>query len=271
MKLYISADIEGVAGVAAASEVDIGKVTEYAPFQKQMTDEVAAACRGGFAAGADAIMVKDAHWTGRNIDVHALVAPEGKQLQIIRGWSGHPFGMVQGIDGSYAAAAFVGYHSAAGGAGNPLAHTLSGRSFARMEVNGQLASEFLLYGYAAATVGVPVAFVSGDGALCAQAESLVDGIVTVVTLEGHGASTVSIAPGESVRRIEAGVARALTGRLPPPLAVPGDLHLRVVFNKPADAYAKSFYPGARQTADNELVFETRECLPLLTFLWFAAQ
>jgi D-amino peptidase len=271
MKLYISADIEGVAGIAAASEVDMSKGAEYAPFQKQMTDEVAAACRGGFAAGAEAIMVKDAHWTGRNIDVHALTAPEGRQLQIIRGWSGHPYAMVQGIDSSYAAAAFVGYHSAAGLGGNPLAHTLSGRAFARMEINGQVASEFMLYGYAAATVGVPVAFLSGDAALCAQAEALVDGIVTVATLQGQGASTVSITPGESVRRIEAGVAKALKGRLPPPLAVPSDLHLRLVFNKPADAYAKSFYPGARQTADNELVFETREYLPLLTFLWFAAQ
>lgn len=271
MKLYISADIEGVAGVNAVSEVDMSKTAEYAPFQKQMTDEVAAACRGGFAAGAHAIMVKDAHWTGRNIDVHALIAPEGRQLQIIRGWSGHPFAMVQGIDSSYAAAAFIGYHSAAGLGGNPLAHTLSGRSFAHMEINGELTSEFMLYGYAAATVGVPVAFLSGDAALCAHAETLVDGIVTVATLEGQGASTVSITPGESVRRIEAGVAKALKGRLPPPLAVPTDLHLRLQFFKPADAYAKSFYPGARQTADNELVFEARECMALLTFLWFAAQ
>jgi D-amino peptidase len=260
-----------VACISAATECDIAQQPEYAPFREQMTAEVAAACAGAYAAGVTAITVKDAHWTGRNMDPHKLVAPQGKALRLIRGWSGHPFAMVQGLDASYGAAAFIGYHSAAGGAGNPLAHTVSGRMFARIEINGVRASEFLLYGYAAATVGVPVAFLSGDKVLCEEAQALVDGIVTVPTLEGFGASVDSMAPAEAVRRIEGGVARVLRGRLPPPLTVPGDIHLKVTFARAAEAYAKSFFPGVKLVSDTEVVLQTRAYLDVLTFIWFAAK
>jgi D-amino peptidase len=215
--------------------------------------------------------VKDAHWTGRNIDPHQLTAPHGKSLQLIRGWSGHPFAMVQGIDASFSAAAFIGYHSTAGSGGNPLAHTLSGRAFAGVELNGAPASEFRLYALAAASVGVPVAFLSGDQALCDEAAAFIDGIVTVATLQGFGASVQSILPADAVRLIEAGVQRALSRPLPPLLALPRDFHLKLRFAKPADAYAKSFFPQARQVSGTELQFETVNYFEVLTFLWFAAQ
>ncbi len=275
MKLYISADIEGVACISAGAETDPGKPGECAPFQRQMTAEVAAACRGGFSSGVREVLIKDAHWTGRNIDpqlleAQALVAHPQARVRLIRGWSGHPFGMVQDIDSSFAAAAFIGYHSASGSAGNPLSHTVSGGAFARVELNGLMCSEFLLYGYAAGSVGVPVGFVSGDAALCAQAETLVDGIHTVAVLRGDGASTVSMLPGEALRHIEAGVQRALSTRLPPPLRPPADLHLRLLFQSPQLAYAKSFFPGVRQLSDTELLFEGSDYLGLMSFVAFAA-
>ena len=116
MKLYISADIEGVACIAAPTEAD-PRSPDYEPYRRQMTAEVRAACEGAFDVGAQSIVVKDAHGPGRNIDPQALDAPEGRSLQLIRGWSGHPFSMVEGLDDSYAMVAFVGYHSAAGRSG----------------------------------------------------------------------------------------------------------------------------------------------------------
>jgi D-amino peptidase len=270
-RIYISADIEGVACISAATEVDMSKPGEYEPFRRQMTAEVAAACSGAFAAGADAVVVKDAHWTGRNLDPHQLAAPAGRSLRLIRGWSGHPFAMVQGIDASFRAAAFVGYHSAAGHSGNPLAHTVSGRMFARVELNGELASEFQIYAYAAASVGVPVAFLSGDRALCAQAEAMIDGITTVATLEGHGASVESLLPRDAARLIEERVQQALAGPLPRAPQLPTDLHFKLCFARASDAYAKSFFPGVRLVSDTEVLLETRNYFDVLTFLWFAAQ
>lgn len=272
MKLYISADIEGVACAAAASDfTTAGSAADYTPFQRQMTAEVMAACRGGYAGGAQEIVVKDAHHTGRNLDIHALAAPHDKQLRLIRGWSGHPFAMVQDIDRSFSAVAFIGFHSAAGSGAVPLAHTVSGARFASVELNGEPASECLLYGYAAASMGVPLVFVSGDAALCAQAQDQFDALVTVPTLVGGGASTTSILPGEATRRIEAGLQQALSRPLPPAVPVPGDLHFKLGFHRATDAYERSFFPGARAVSDKELLFETNDYFALLTFLWFVSE
>ena len=271
MKVYISVDLEGVACVAAPEEVDMAQGAQYEPFRHQMTAEAMAACRGAWAAGARCVVVKDAHWTGRNLDPHAMQAQEGKELQLIRGWSGHPLAMVQGLDESFDAVVFVGYHAAAGVAGNPLAHTFSGRRFARVELNGRVASEYLLYAHAAASVGVPLVFVSGDEAVCAQAAADIDGLVTVPVLRGEGPSTISLPPAESVRRIEAGVSKALMSPRPALLRPPSRVQLRLVFRSAAEAYAKSFFPGARTVSDTTLELKSRDYRAALTFLLYCAQ
>lgn len=268
-KLYLSVDIEGVAGVAAFTEVDMAHPFEYGPFRDQMAAEAEAACAGAFAAGVDAVVVKDAHHTGRNIPPHRLIAPTGKSLELIRGWSGHPLGMVQEIDTSFGALAFVGFHAAAGSSGNPLAHTISSRMFARVELNGERASEMLIFGWAAAELGVPLVFVSGDECLCQDAVRLFPGVQTVATLRGIGASVQAIAPVEAVRRIEAGVRDAMTGSRPHAVSLPDRFHLKLSFLKPFEAYAKSFYPGARSVSETDVVFESSRYMDVLTFLNFA--
>lgn len=271
MKVYVSVDIEGVACIAAPEEVDMGQGAQYEPFRRQMTAETLAACRGAWAAGATEVVVKDAHWTGRNLDPHALEAPPGRGLKLIRGWSGHPFAMVQDLDASFDAVVFVGYHAAAADGGNPLAHTISGRRFARVELDGRAASECRLYAQAAGSVGVPLVFVSGDEAVCAEARTEVGGVVTVPVLQGRGASTCSLAPAMACRLIEEGVRAALSGPRPEPLRPAPRTRLSVQFRSAADAYAKSFYPGARAVSDTVLAFESDDYVAALTFLWFAAQ
>jgi D-amino peptidase len=270
-KLFISADIEGVACISAPIECDHDKPAQYNLFRDQMTAEVAAACAGGFAGGADAILIKDAHYSARNIDPTKLIAPDGKDLRLIRGWSGHPFAMVQELDGSFAAAAFIGYHSAATLGGNPLSHTIAGGTYAQVEINDRIASEFMIYAMAAASVSVPVVFLSGDKALCEDAALLVPGLTTVPILEGHGASTTSITPGEAVRRIEAGVREAMSKAPPPLMTLPQDFRLKIRFMKHTQAYAKSFYPGVRQIDDMTLTLESKSYFDILTFLWFGFQ
>ena len=96
MKIYISADIEGVAGVTAWEET-LANGRGYAEACRQMTAEVNAACEAAFAAGATEIVVKDAHDTARNLDHSAL--PAG--VSLYRGWSGHPSGMIEGLDRTF--------------------------------------------------------------------------------------------------------------------------------------------------------------------------
>lgn len=268
MKIYLSADMEGIAGVSDPTEVDKSHPDEYGPARAQMTDEVAAACSGAFEAGAREVVVKDAHWTGRNLDAARLQAPEGHALRLILGWSGHPFSMVQELDASFDGLAFVGYHSAASRAGNPLAHTLSSRKFFRLEINGEMASEFLVFGYAAATLGVPVRFLAGDAALCAEAAARVPGLVTVATFEGRGRAINTLTPAESVRRIREGMARAVGERAGSVMDLPSHFEVRASFNTAAEAYRRAFYPGAGTDGHCEVTFSTRDYFEVLRFLAF---
>ena len=196
MKIFVSADIEGITGITDWAEADLSR-PDNAEFRDRMTAEVVAACEGAVAAGASEILVKDAHWTGRNLFAERLP----RQASLWRGWSGHPYSMVQGLDGSFAAALFVGWHSGGAKGGNPLAHTLSSGQLMGIRVNGQWVSEYQLHAWTAALEGVPVAFVSGDQALCDEVQALGTGATTVAVMRGHGAAVQSRHPAESLQRI----------------------------------------------------------------------
>lgn len=263
MKVFISADIEGVAGITARDEARKGQ-PGYAPFRAQMDAEVAAACAGAFAAGAAEIVVKDAHGDGRNLSPAALPAP----ARLIRGYSGHPFAMVEGLDASFDAALFVGYHSRAGSGGNPLSHTLSSRRLFGLRLDGAPVSEFRLHALAAATVGVPVALVTGDSALCDEVETTLPGCRTVAVSEGVGAATTSLHPAVAVERIRGEAEEALRSPLPEPIPVRGPHSLEVVYRDPAAAYVRSFYPGACLVDDCTVAVDAGDYFDVLRALIF---
>ncbi len=205
MKVYLSADIEGTAGVALWDQAEKGK-PDYQEAREQMTAEVAAACEGLLEGGATEVWVQDAH--GTTINIIASRLPE--ETRLVRGWSGHPFFMVQALDETFGAMVMIGYHSRAGGGGSPLEHTMSGNVTER-RINDRPASEFLVHAYAAELLRVPVVFVSGDEALCREVESVNPAIGTVAALEGVGDSTVSLHPAVAVRAIREGAKKALAG------------------------------------------------------------
>jgi D-amino peptidase len=207
MKVFISADIEGVAGITHWDEARKG-MAEYQEFRSQMTREVVAACEGAREAGATEILIKDAHASGRNLLLDQI--PPG--VRVVRGWSGHPFCMVQELDSSYDAALFIGYHSRAGAESSPLAHSFSTR-IDHLRINDLDCAEFHVHAWAAASVGVPVAFVSGDAGVCADVQQLNPSIAVCPVQEGVGASTISLSQQEAVRRIR----RQVTEACSPPL------------------------------------------------------
>lgn len=252
MKIFISADMEGVAGIAAWEEARRNS-QDYPYFARQMTKEVGAACEGANISGATEILVKDAHGSGRNIDPSQL--PEN--VKLIRGWSGHPYKMLQGIDESFDAVAFIGYHSYGGSNKNPLAHTMNSSLIDYIKLNGEYLSEFLLHAYIASYLGVPVVFLSGDKGICHDAECLNKNIVTVSTLEGDGASSISIHPDKSTKLIRDGMKKALEGDLNKnKIVLPDKFILEIRYNFHGEAYKKSFYPGATQNSPKSILFET---------------
>jgi len=263
MKVYLSVDIEGTAGITNWDEADKAHA-DYAAHSEQMTRETLAACEGAHAAGAKEILIKDAHDSGRNILQPDL--PENARL--IRAWSEHPLCMVQELDKSFDAVLLVGYHSMAGDEGNPLAHTLTGRVM-RMRINGMPTSESLIAAYATAYVGVPVVFVSGDRMLGKHVKSHNPNIVTVATSKGKGPSTISIAPKAACARIRDGVKRALSGNLKRyMLKLPKRFRLEIEYSDPVSAYKFSWYPGCKHVGNRTVRLETRDYFEVLRALNF---
>ncbi|MFO1055515.1 MAG: M55 family metallopeptidase [Dongiaceae bacterium] len=263
MKVYISCDIEGIAGITDWEEATKTHGT-YPEFREEMTAEVVAACEGAIAAGATEILIKDAHGTGRNIIASRL--PDC--ARIIRGWSGHPLAMVQEIDDSFDALMLVGYHSKAGTEDNPLAHTLR-LKVGQLRLNGVVASEMHLHAWAAALYGVPTLFISGDQGICADAIRLVPPIVTVPVSQGIGPSTISIAPAVAQRRIREGVTRALRGdRAACRLKLPDTISLEITYTNPVDAYRASWYPGMQHAAPQTVRFEATSYFEVLRAIRF---
>ena len=266
MKLFISADIEGCAGVTLSAETHKNEPV-YARYARQMTEEVAAVCEAALACGADEIVVKDGHGDAGNIDVTAM--PEG--VTLIRGKSGHPINMMFGLDGTFDAVLYVGYHAPAGDPGSPLSHTSTGNSNFIL-LNGKRMSEFMLNSYTAALYGVPVVFLSGDERICRLAGELVPGITTVSTKRGVGGSAFNKAPATVVKELRAAVTGIFSGtpeEVQGRLAVgrirlPGEFTYEVNFKDLKRAYQMSFYPGMEAVDERTDRLVSRSWMDIVT-------
>jgi D-amino peptidase len=264
MKIYVSADIEGVAGISCWDEANPAKA-EWGPVREQMTREVAAACEGALEAGATQILVKDAHASGRNLILDRLP----REARVVRGWSGHPLMMVQELDPTFDALMMIGYHSRAGSGGNPLAHTYSSSQLALIEVNGSPVAEFHLNAWAAALHGVPVVLVSGDEALCEEVRAFHPPIRTVTTMRGVGASSVAVHPDAAVERIRAGSKEAVGGDLAAcAIPLPGRFEVRIRYKEASRAYRTSFFPGVRALDDVTNAFDSDDWFEVMRALQF---
>lgn len=264
MKVYISADIEGITGVTHWDETELGKGV-YAQAQEQMIAEVVAACEGAMEAGATEIWVKDAHDTARNL-IHNRLP---RCVKLVRAWAADPLMMMQEIDETFAAAALIGYHSRAASAGSPLSHTMTGE-WALITINGQPASECLLNTLSAAMFNVPLVLVTGDKGLCDEVAAFNPATRTVAVKEGRGNSTINIHPQDAVELIRKSMSEALRGDLKAclkPLA--NEFDVRLTFRKHVKAFTASFYPGAERIDDCTVGFKTDKYYEVLRFLMFA--
>ena len=259
MKVFITADIEGTAFTTYWEETEKDRNT-YARAAAEMTREVRAAIDGAMAAGADFILVNDAHDFGINLDPNAM--PEC--VELIRGWSSHPFSMVEGIDGSFDAAMFVGWHSCAGRRGNPLSHTMSGKP-AFISLNGIPCSEFLLYSWAAASVGVPSVLLCGDRNLTVESAGLHPALRTVWVKDGLGGMTRCKSPARVEKEIRAAAEEALRQDLSHAcITLPEHFTFRITYKEVKQAVKVSYYPGMRLLSDDTVEMETDSYLDVLT-------
>ena len=263
MKLFISADIEGTTGIALWDETENGH-SRYGYFAEQMTKEVAAACEGAMAAGADDILIKDAHDSACNLIPSLL--PE--EIRLFRGWGSDALSMMSGLEPGYDGVFFTGYHSAAGMDTNPLSHTMNLQNN-YVRINGQIAPELLINSLTAAYMGVPVRLVTGDRGLCDWIRSLNPNIETVAVSEGRGGGSISIHPNKAVRLIREAAERAMgkpAGDCMFPL--PDHFRVEIGFKKHQAARSGAAYPGVKQTGPYTVAYEAEDYMDVLKMLDF---
>ncbi len=264
MKVFLSADIEGTCTIASWPEADPASAAAYGPMQRQMTREVAAACRGALSAGAEEVFVKDAHNSARNIIPGELP----RQTRIHRGWAGDLLSMMNGLDQEpFDAVFFTGYHAWAGASGNPLSHTMNSQNN-RVTINGVRASEFLINAYTAGHYGVPVAMITGDQAVCDFARELIPAVTTVPVNIGRGNGVTALHPDEAVERIENAAREAVKHIQECMVPMPEHFHMEIEFVKHHVAYSKHFYPGAYLKDDKIVCFDTDDWYEVLRFCHF---
>ncbi len=173
-KIYISVDMEGVVGVVTGDHLGPSGF-EYSRAREWLTNEVLAAIEGARAAGATEFVISDSHGNGENLLLDRL--PE--DVTLIRAWP-RPLMMMEGIDESFDAAIFIGYHSSTNNPAGVRAHTMSSGRLAGVYLNGVAVPEAGINAAIAGHFGVPVIMISGDDAIAEEIRTLVGDIETAV-------------------------------------------------------------------------------------------
>jgi D-amino peptidase len=235
IKVHISVDMEGITGVVTGEQLGPGGF-EYARFREFMTADALAAIQGAREAGATQFVVADSHGNMQNL----LIERFGPDVTIVRG-SPRPLSMMEGLDSTFSAAFFIGYHSATTNPAGVRAHTMSSATFAAVELNGKAIAESGLNAALAGAFGVPVALVTGDDVAVAEVRELlgdVEGAVVKRAIGFHSAATLTPEAGQALIRARA---KAAIGRLasfkPHRLAGPVTVDLTYKSYTPAEAMA----------------------------------
>ena len=251
MRIYISVDMEGIAGVVHEDQtnpVDPRCAGEYGRFRRLMTEEANAAIEGALAGGATQVLVNDSHWLMRNLLAEELHSTAELVSGGPKTWS-----MMEGIEAGHDAAFFVGYHAKAGTQNAILDHTYTDRIL-DVRLNGTSVGEVGLNAALAGSHGIPVALVTGDQAVATESAQLLGSAVKTVVVKTAVSreAAKSLSPDEARRRIRDAAQQAVNalgqGRAGlTPLVVKPPVNLEVDFRVTTEADLAGMMPGASRT------------------------
>ena len=247
MQVYISADMEGIAGVVHSAQTEPG-AREYDRACALMAGDVNAAVEGVLAAGASRVVVNDSHWIMRNLryeDMHPAA-------ELISG-SPKPFSMVQGLDGSFDAMLLVGYHAMSGTSPATIDHTYT-EAIHHVWINGREVGEIGINAVYAGCFGVPVALVTGDQAATAEARELLGDVATVQVKQAYSRSAARCLPLPEARRLIREGAQAALARPGHPLRPESPVVLAIEFVKSSQAEMAALMPGSERAGPRTVQF-----------------
>ena len=264
LKVYISVDMEGVAGAVTGEQLGPSGF-EYQRFREFMTAEALAAVEAAREAGATEIVVSDSHGNAQNL----LIERFPEDVTIVRAFP-RPLGMMEGIDSTFDAAVFIGYHASTASPVGVRAHTLSSANYAGVALNGAQVPEAGINAAIAGHYGVPVVMVSGDDAAVAETQRLIEGVQGAVVKRALGFhSAVTMTPQAAQALIREQVREGLANRgsvRPYQLTKPVRLDLTFKSYRPGELLA--LLPNVERTDSHTIRFVGRDILEVARFLTF---
>ena len=265
LKIYISADMEGVVGVVSGEQLGPSGF-EYERFREFMTAEVNAAIDAARAAGATEFLISDSHGNGQNLLIEKLP----NDVMVIRSWP-RPLGMMEGIDASFDGVIFLGYHASTANTRGVRAHTESSANVTAIRLNGISMSEGSINAAIAGQFGVPVIMISGDDVAVAETQVIVgdmEGAVVKWAKGFHSAQTLTPEAAYEVIRTRA---NAAVGRIedfePYVLETPIELELSLKHYRPVELL--SYLPNVEKVNSHTIKFVGEDMIEIAKFLGVA--
>lgn len=264
LKVYISVDMEGIAGVVTGDQLGPTGF-EYERARQFMTAEALAAIAGAKDAGATEIVVSDSHGNGESL----LIDQFPDDVRIVRSWP-RPLMMMEGIDSTFAAAIFVGYHASTTSSAGVRAHTISSANYASVSLNGVAMPEAGINAAIAGRFGVPVVFISGDDVAVDETRRLLGDVEVAAVkraISFHAASTMT--PKAAQQLIRAHVKTALDRRSAfKPFVVRTPVTLDLIFKSYRPAEMLSYLSIVQRTTSHGIRFIGKDIVEVSRFLEF---
>jgi len=264
MKIYISADMEGIVGVVTGEQLGPAGF-EYNRAREFMTAEVNAAIDAAFEAGATEIVVSDSHGNGQNLLIEKL----NPKITLVRAWP-RPLMMMQGIDETFDGAICIGYHTGTSNPQGVRAHTISSARLTDVRLNGKSVSEAGINAAIAGQFGVPIIMVSGDDAVVRETTELlgdVEGAVVKWASGFHSARTLM--PEAAYAVIREKTKRAI-GRIRDfkPYKINAPVRLDVSFKSYRASEILSYLSIVERTDSHSIRFTGKDMVEVSKFLEF---
>ncbi len=262
LKIYISADMEGVVGAVTGEQLS-PEGFEYQRFRKFMTDEVNVAIDAARAAGATEFLISDSHGNGQNLLIEEL--PD--DVMVIRSWP-RPLGMMEGIDETFDGVIFTGYHASTANTRGVRAHTMSSSNITGLRLNGIEMTEGSMNAAIAGHFGVPVILITGDDAAVAENQVLIgniEGAVVKWAKGFHSAQTMTPQAAYEVIRTRTKSAIDRIGDFQPyVLETPIELELSLKHYQPVELL--SYLPNVEKVNSHTIRFVGQDMIEISKFL-----
>jgi len=261
VKVYISVDMEGVAGISHAKPTNRGDDL-YPQSVALMVGEANAAIEGAYAGGATEVTVNDSHGQMFNLTPEKL----DPRARLVQGKK--PYSMVEAArDGGFGVALFVGYHARAGHPRGTIAHTYSGR-ITLASINDRPITEAAINALYLGALGIPVGMISGDDALAEELADWFPWAELVVVKRGISWQAAdSLHPSVARKLIREGARRAVeraasSDAAQVPLEMPSPLRLHVDFAHPGQAHIAATIPGVERVGDRGIAYESDDAITI---------